>query len=158
VLTVLVILLTSSLFGEQVTLGLHNLTGLVEHLQRELAVYHGRKVHVNGFLSFHDGQWILSCEPHLKSCCIPNKMGQQIVIKNFNIDSVPSSMVSMTGLFLVHPEWDSEGELKQLFVLENASIVLPGWPFSTLLCALLTLCGSVFLAFLLKKEKVCDPA
>jgi hypothetical protein len=80
-------------------------------------------VQVRGFwypLSPHEG--ILAFQPHLKSCCLraSAKLEQQLLVKGA-LDSLPvQRAITLEGIFKIDPRYNSEGELIQLFVLEQA--------------------------------------
>lgn len=87
---------------------------------------HGKIVRARGFwhpLSSNEG--VLSNELDLKSCCIraPAKIAQQIFVKNAPFTLTPKRAITLEGRFNIEPRYDENGQIVQLYVLEEAKEV-----------------------------------
>ncbi|MGZ3633454.1 MAG: hypothetical protein ACXU9U_04065 [Parachlamydiaceae bacterium] len=63
-----------------------------------------QNVKIRGFMyQGNEGNWILSAEPNLKSCCVgtSSKKGSQIFVKDFSLKKVPLSVVALVGEFQI---------------------------------------------------------
>lgn len=83
----------------------------------------GKVVRIRGFwhpISPHEG--ILTCQPQLKSCCLktPARIHQQILIRVLQPIFSSKRALTMEGVFKIEPSYDSDGQLVQLFVLDQA--------------------------------------
>lgn len=82
-----------------------------------------QKIEIRGFwypLSHEEG--ILSSQPGLKSCCLkaPAKIEEQILVKGTIAFLSAQRAITLEGIFKIEPRYNAEGELIQLFVLEQA--------------------------------------
>lgn len=151
---------------ESVPLSFHQLLqpkgvlhGNVANLQAELSDYHQREVSIRGFLyQGPEGQWIISSEPNLRTCCVraAGKVAQQIILSGNFIGGTQQHAVTLQGRFIVEPEWNTDGSLKQLYRLEQAVILSePPFSWSNIMIVLVVLCSCfvVYLWVLRRKEK-----
>lgn len=110
-------------------------------------------VQIRGFsYQTSDGQYILSAEPNLKSCCVgsADKSRQQILLGD-SISTFPGSQaIVVRGSLHVHP-----AEHLGYYTLENVSIVQEtGFPWLTLSMAAMTLiCGYSIIKRKLSKNR-----
>lgn len=106
-------------------------------------------IQIRGFLyQLPDGHLILASQPDLKSCCLGKEslLKQQIFVQG---DFKPSAYaVTLEGKLKIVPQYDSNGQLIQWYVLEEArlvsssSFVFPWRAFIMLLGLLLLIIGS----------------
>jgi len=95
-------------------------------LKEKLAPYHGHYVRIRGFLyKGENGQSILDGTPNLKSCCVGSeKMVTQQIFLSQTPNGPPSEhVVLLEGLFSVDPQRDFQGNITQLYHLQNATII-----------------------------------
>lgn len=141
--------------SEPKKLSFHQLAGLhdfiskdasIMQLKRELSQFHQQNVMIRGFLYKNaDGLFILSSEPHLKSCCVGSteKISQQIFLPNGTEIINSDNAVSVVGQFYVNPEWDENGKLIKLFQINEAQITNENpLPITTIILSVL-MCGLV---------------
>jgi hypothetical protein len=87
--------------------------------------FHQKEVYLRGFLfKSEKGQWILSSEPNLKTCCIGSskKVLSQVLLEGHFQDSFVNEAVTLQGLLLIDPQRDRDGNLVQMYILKNAEI------------------------------------
>lgn len=100
-------------------------------------------VRVRGFwYPLTANQGILASTPHLKSCCIkaPAKIYQQLIVKGDLASLSSQKAITLEGIFKIDPQYNSEKELIQLYVLINAKELQQ--PFSSRLLWILGLCAA----------------
>lgn len=85
--------------------------------------FHERVIRTRGFWYPDETGFggILSVRPDLKSCCIasPSAAGHRIVLRRYRLAGLPGRAVTVTGKFTVAPLYTQEGELAQLYLLED---------------------------------------
>lgn len=119
---------------------------------QDCSQWHQQQVEIKGFLYAHMGtkHWILSSEPNLKTCCIAStkKVAEQIFIFG-DFENIPNGRaVAIQGTFLIDPRKNTQGELVQLYRLQDATLVSSQnspWPIWTLMFTGLCLAG-IFLS------------
>ncbi len=100
----------------------------VKHLERELAKFHQKRVQIRGFLApISNKEWVLGPLPSVKSCCpSPVKLpSQQLFVEGDFTDLAEGNAVTLEGLFMIVPVWDSNGSLIQLYRLKEATLLVP---------------------------------
>lgn len=118
--------MSAGLFGNPHTLHFDDLSAENALENSSLWGLSGKVVQLRGFwypLSSHEG--ILSSQIDLKSCCLkdPAKIQQQILVEG-NVDGFAAGKaLTMEGIFKIQPRHNLEGELVQLFVLEQAKVI-----------------------------------
>lgn len=152
-------------------LSFHLLTGLddrlsqqvaVQELQKDLAPYHQHQVIIKGFLySSSNHQWILASEPNLKSCCVASseKISQQLMLADNFAGTSSNRAINVSGIFMIDPIWNQQGQLIQLYRLSDASIVKnDSWSLSKVAFAAIGLFGlAALIALAYKKRPVNGP-
>lgn len=81
--------------------------------------FDGKKVQIRGFLyPLQDDRWVLSPEPHLKTCCVGSKekTDQQIFLHGA-FKPLSNDMVTLEGVFEIHPNID------EIYVLKNPTLI-----------------------------------
>jgi hypothetical protein len=111
--------------------------------------FQGKLVQVRGFWHpLSDGQGILAPSPNLKSCCLraPARIHQQLIVKGHFPNLSVQRAVTLEGIFKIAPQYNEEGKLIQLYILENSREVKEETSYSLLLMAvvLVALCISIF--------------
>lgn len=129
----------------------------LKHLEREFRAYNHHEVTMRGFLyQDKEKRWLLSAEPNLKSCCLGTsaKIATQVVVLGEIQEPSFICPVTVEGKFKLEPQWDSEGNLKQIYCLEQAKVHCEqGWPMTTWVFASFGI-GSFLYAFRLMRKKV----
>lgn len=90
-------------------------------LEQPSKVQSGQKIKIRGFLyKSEDGEFVLASQPNLKSCCVgtKSKVAQQIIVKGDSTLKLSSYVVLLEGVLKVDPQYNQEGELVHLYVLE----------------------------------------
>lgn len=112
--------------------------------------YHGKEVVIRGFLyPSQDGNWVLSSEPNLKTCCVGSavKAKSQILVETNVGELSKEKVVSLHGIFFVDSRVDDEGNTLQYLHLKNASLIdTPQGSFT----AILLVCLAVSVILLTK--------
>lgn len=122
-----------------------------------LAEYHDREVLLKGFLfKTKDGQWILSKQPDLKSCCAgsPKKVGKQIYLDySFPQESL-NSLVDLQGTFTIDIKKDLQGNTVQVYHLRDVKVLSTPKRLSPL--SILAICSFTVLAisFAIRKKRL----
>lgn len=114
-----------------------------------------QRVRIRGFLfASSSGEWVLSAEPNLKSCCVGSKekANRQIVIRG-GIEGAGEygHVVQLEGRFIVDPIKDADGRWKKIYALEEVSMVQEVRTFSGIwilfamgmLCVVITVVTSI---------------
>jgi hypothetical protein len=108
----------------------------IQLLQRQFSDFLNKEVQIRGFLyQSLDSKWILSSEPNLKSCCVGSskKIAHQIAISGNIPQGILARSVTVIGAFSIHPLWNEEGELTQLYTITNAKVIPEsGWPLTSI--------------------------
>jgi hypothetical protein len=88
-----------------------------------LQSFQNKFVQVRGFwYPISSDRGVLSAYADLKSCCLqtPAKIHQQLIVKG-QLDSIPAHrVVTLEGIFKIEPLYNKEGELIQIYLLEEA--------------------------------------
>ena len=95
-------------------------------LSHSLWDYHDQLIEIRGFFySIDDSKGILASQPDLKSCCVaaPSKISQQLFLQGDLVNLPHQRAVTVKGIFKIHPVYENNGDLKQLYFLENTSKV-----------------------------------
>ncbi|MBA3957370.1 MAG: hypothetical protein H0X51_03100 [Parachlamydiaceae bacterium] len=166
-LILLITLLSISPLAHSVqNLAFHRLEGLpdhlsreaaTQHLQREMIRYHDHEIQIQGFLYQNpQEQWILASEPNLKTCCIgsTSKISQQLFISNPLQNPSTTSTNTVQGHFLVSPKWDSNGNLTQLYTIQQATILPKSTPLIPIALSGIFLAGSLWIFLLMRKQPI----
>lgn len=136
------------------SLGALTWTELEAHYQKESwQELDGQEVLIRGFgMSYGEGekkQWVLSALAGLKSCCLGKKefLAKQIFLnappEGYH-DELSGSVLPLRGTLKVKPTYNKEGQLTQLFFLEQAHIEAfpePDWRPTVFVSTLLAICG-----------------
>lgn len=80
---------------------------------------------VRGFLyQTPSGEWILSTEPHLKTCCAgsQSKVKDQIYLVGILEEASAGSVVEVSGNYKISPQYSLEGALTRYHTIENPTI------------------------------------
>lgn len=86
----------------------------------------GHMIQMRGFwYSLSPDEGLLASQPHLKSCCLkaPAKIDQQLLVKGKIASFSTKRAITLEGVFKIEPRYNSEGQLIQLFVLEQPVLV-----------------------------------
>lgn len=108
----------------------------------------GEVVQIRGFwypLSVAEG--ILASQPQLKSCCIraPAKIEQQVLVKGGDLALLqPQRALTLEGIFKIEPAYNPNGELVQLFVLEQSKEVPREHSYMKWAVAFISFVGLIF--------------
>lgn len=93
-----------------------------------------QEVEIRGFVySRANGVQILASQPNLKSCCVgsASKIRNQIVL-NGELSSTDQA-INVRGILKIDPKHNDNGELTQLFVLDNPQVQKEERHFSVIL-------------------------
>lgn len=76
------------------------------HDRQQMERLNGKKVKIKGFLYTNlKKEWVLSAEPHLKTCCVGSKgkVEQQIFLDGIFNDKMINRIIEMEGIFKFDP-------------------------------------------------------
>lgn len=127
---------------------------MIEHPEEKerLPAWDGKDVILRGYLFVSsEGTWVLSGDPHLRSCCVakPQKLGSQIIIRErLNERKRVHQLVTLQGTFGIQDKQDDKGEPLRLYTLKNVRVVETTFPFKTTIIGILlmVLMGMFFYA------------
>lgn len=92
-----------------------------------LETLEGQLVQIRGFwYPLPSGRGVLAPHPQLKSCCLQasSKIGGQLLVFGPSLASLPPQRaLTLEGKFYIRPKYNSEGELIQLYILDEAEEV-----------------------------------
>ena len=94
----------------------------------DMESYQSQSISIRGFwYPLNENQGILSSSPHLKSCCVgaAHSIHQQILVENISEHVSTQQPVTLEGIFKINPKYHPDGQLSQLYVLEQAHLVQP---------------------------------
>lgn len=99
----------------------------------------GQMVRVRGFwypISNEEG--VIAAYPNLKSCCLgaSPKIYQQLIVKNYAEFFSPDYVINFEGIFRIDPQYNLEGKLKQIYILEKAKAIHQASSYSVLIIAI----------------------
>lgn len=126
-------------------------------LENSLIGYQEQVVQLRGFWTpLNENEGILSSQINLKSCCVrsPAKIQEQVLVKG-DVHSFPTqSAITLEGIFRIDPIRNAQGNLIQLYVLEEAKITNSSnhWLIWILFLIFSLLIISLFLKFLNKED------
>lgn len=90
---------------------------------------------IRGFLyQTPSGEWILSQEPRLKTCCAgsQSKVKEQIYLVG-DVQGVPiGTVVEVSGTYQVSPQYSEKGALIRYYTIENPRVLAAEKDLSTL--------------------------
>jgi len=116
---ILLVSLPFLLFGKEISF-----MELKQHPD-EMQKHHLEEVEIWGFLHQGDeGNWVISPEPSLRSCCIQSekKIFEQIALSPpFEGEPTPYP-VKVKGIFKVDPREEGWGGFSQFYIMENSVI------------------------------------
>lgn len=95
-----------------------------ERFYSPLQNLHGQEITIKGFVYHKEGQWILSAEPNLKSCCIGTSQNllKQIYLDHYESDGNSQHLVTLQGNFVINPQWNNK-ELESFYFLTHTKVI-----------------------------------
>lgn len=115
----------------------------------EFLSLNGQHVQVRGFwYPISDNEGILDSQADMKSCCLakPTKIHQQLIVKGQVFSHLRHRVINLEGIFKIDPQYNQNGQLRQLYVLEQAKEVQTNSHF-ILLGSLTILILGIYCAF-----------